>query len=347
MVHVAVDAMGGDYAPGEIIKGVDQALALNADLAVTLVGDEERIGDQVKACAAAHGGRLRLLHAPEVIQGDEDPGLAIRRKRNSSLVVALEMVRRGEADAVLSAGSTGALMAGGVLFLGRLEGISRPALLTVLPTFQGGGVVLLDVGAHMDARPTQLLQYAFMGRIYARHLLGCPEPRVGLLNVGTEPKKGNSRTREAYVLFQKYVPGFCGNIEGTDLFAGAADVAVCDGFVGNILLKATEGLARGILESLRAELGAGLRSRIGAALALPALRRLRDRMDSTEYGGAPLVGVKGLCIKCHGSSRAPSIRQALLKQAYPFVALKVTELFQEALAEISLPTKEDGHPLEK
>ncbi len=337
-----MDAMGGDFAPGAIVEGAVAALHAREDLHIVLVGRRENIGEALKGFSYP-AERLSVTHAEEVIRSDDDPGLAIRNKKGSSMVTALRLVQSGEADAALSAGNTGAFMAGGLLFLGRLSGISRPALLAVLPSFSGKPVVVLDMGANMDARPEQLVQYAFMGRIYAQKLLGRADPRVALLNVGSEPNKGNSQARKAFALFQEYVPGFSGNIEGTEIFFNAADVVVCDGFVGNIMLKITEGLARGILGQMKKEFTAAGRYRLGAALLKPALLQLRAKIDDAEYGGAPLVGVRGLCIKCHGSSKARTIEQALLCQAYPFVQNRVLELFQETLAEtICLGKEEDG-----
>ncbi len=341
MIRLAVDAMGGDHAPQEIVHGAVAALRERADLKISLVGRREQI-EKILDGVARPGERLEIIHASEVIRSSDNPGLSIRRKKESSLVTALQLLRMGQADAVLSAGNTGAIMAGALLFLGRLPQITRPALLAVMPGFDGAPFVLIDAGANMDARPEQLVQYAFMGRIYAQKLLGCPAPRVALLNVGTEQNKGNSQTKKALPLFQEYVPDFCGNIEGTDIFFNSADVVVCDGFVGNILLKTTEGLARGIMGRLKEELTHSLRSRAGALLMQPALLKLRGQIDSTEHGGAPLVGVKGLCVKCHGSSRARSIEQAVLRQVYPFIHYRLEALFEEALQETPLPVKEGG-----
>jgi len=331
LIRIAIDAMGGDQAPGAIVQGSVAALGSRDDLHIALVGRQSSIEKALRGLTYPQQ-RLSIVHADDVISGNDDPGLAIRGKKGSSMVVALQMVSSDQADAVLSAGNTGALMAGGLLLLGRLKGISRPALLAVLPGFAGDPVVVLDVGANMDARPEQLVQYAFMGRIYAQKLLGKAEPRVALLNVGTEANKGNSQVKKAHALFKELVPGFCGNIEGTGFFFGAADVVICDGFIGNIFLKITEGLARGVLGQLKQEFGFSFRYRLGAALLRPVFFRLRAKLDDSEYGGAPLVGVKGLCIKCHGSSKARSIEQAILCQAYPFVKDRVLDLFQEALA---------------
>ncbi len=337
-VRVAVDVMGGDHAPGEIVRGALAAVRDREDLQVLLVGREGPVRELLRH-EEYPAERVAVIPAAEVIAFDDDPGLAIRSKRQSSMVVALELARSGRADAVVSAGNTGALMAGGVFFLGRLPGISRPALLILMPSFTGEPVLLLDVGANMDARPEQLVQYAFMGLIYAREVLGLTGPRVALLNIGMEQNKGNQQVKKAYDLFQKYVPGFSGNIEGTDFFFHAADVVVCDGFVGNILLKITEGLSRCILNVLREEASSGPRLRLGAALFRPALHRLRSRVDSSEYGGALLAGVQGVCIKCHGSSRARAVEQALLRQAFPLVRRNLQELFGAAAVESVAITK--------
>ncbi|MDW7739911.1 MAG: phosphate acyltransferase PlsX [Bacillota bacterium] len=334
MVKVAVDAMGGDHAPDEIVAGTVKALSILEDLEIILVGHKEII-EKTLTKFEYQKNRVEILHAEEVINGNDDPGLSIRKKRESSMVKALQLVRSSEADAVLSAGNTGALMAGGLLFLGRLKGISRPALLTAMPSFSDTPILFLDVGANMDARPEQLLQYAFMGRIYAQQILNCQEPKVALFNVGTEANKGNNQVRKAYALFNEYLPNFYGNIEGTDVFFSDADVVICDGFVGNIFLKTSEGLSRAILGFFKQEIPKNLRSKIGAFLLKPVFLRLRNKIDDSGYGGAPLMGVKGLCIKCHGSARARSIEQALIKQAYPFVKKNVTKQLQAALEELS------------
>ncbi len=340
MVRVAVDAMGGDYAPGEIVAGAVSALNSLDDLHLNLVGREEQVGESLKGLRFPKE-RLEITHAEEVIKSDDDPGLSIRSKKKSSMVKTLQMVRSREADAALSAGNTGALMAGGLLFLGRLEGISRPALLTAMPSFSGKAVLFLDVGANMDSTPNQLLQYAYMGRVYAQQILDCPEPRLALLNVGVEPNKGNSQVKRAYTLFQEHLPGFYGNIEGTDVFFTELDVIICDGFVGNIFLKTAEGLSRAILGHFRQEIPKKPGYKLGAALLKPVFHNLRDAIDDSGYGGAPLLGVNGLCIKCHGSSKARSIEQALIKQAYPFVKRNVTGKLQSALEDLADQVGED------
>lgn len=334
MVKVAVDAMGGDNAPGEIVRGALSALSYLDDLYILLVGRQDAIAAELDGTNYPRE-RIQIVHAEEIIECDDDPGLSIRSKKESSMVKALHLVRAGEADAALSAGNTGALMAAGVLFLGRLSGISRPALLTPMPSFGGQPVLYLDVGANMDARPEQLLQYAFLGRIYAQQVIGMAEPRIALLNVGVEANKGNSQVKKAYTLFEEHLPGFCGNVEGTNTFFNAADVVVCDGFVGNIFLKTSEGISRAILSYFRNGIKTKLRYKLGAYLLQPVFLGLREKVDSSGYGGAPLLGINGLCIKCHGSSKARSIEQALIKQAYPFVRNQVTMLMQGALKELA------------
>lgn len=342
MVRVAVDAMGGDHAPGEIVRGAAAAVSVNPDLRVILVGQEERVEQCLNGLDCPRD-RISLVPARDVILNDDEPGLAVRQKPGSSMVTALQMARFGQAEASLSSGNTGALMTAGVLSLGRLSGISRPALLTVLPRFSGGPVVLLDAGANMDARPEQMLQYAYMGSIYSRKLLGCENPKVALLNVGSEKNKGNSRVRKAYRLFERFLPEFYGNIEGTEVFSNSADVIVCDGFAGNVLLKTSEGLSREIMNLLKQQIRSRPRLYLGAALFKPALQNLRRQVDVTEYGGAPLLGVNGVCIKCHGSSRARAIELALLKQVYPFVRQNLVGLFQQALDEIAPKLREEGY----
>lgn len=330
--------MGGDYAPAEIIKGAISALSSLEDLTVVLVGRQD---DIEKCLTGLHYpfGRLAIRHADEVIGCADDPGLSIRNKKRSSLVTALQMVKNGDASAAISAGNTGALMAAGVLFLGRMGRISRPALLTPMPSFSGRPVLYLDVGANMDASPMQLLQYAHMGRIYAQQILGIAEPRVALLNVGVEANKGNSQIKKAYTLFKDNLPGFSGNIEGTEAYFDLADVVVCDGFVGNIFLKTSEGLSRAILSYFRREIQAGFRYKMGAFLLRPVFMSLKELVDTSGYGGAPLLGVKGLCVKCHGSSKAGAIEQAIYKQVYPFVKHRVLECFEQAL--LALPPEGD------
>ncbi len=305
-LHVAVDAMGGDHAPREVVAGAVQAArALGAQ--VILVGRGRVLEEELRRAGGAPG--IRIEDAPEVIEMAEAPAMALRRKRRASIPVAIDLVRRGEADAMVSAGNTGAAMAAALFGLGRVEGIDRPAIAAALPTTRGRAI-LVDVGANVDCRPKHLVQFAAMGTVYAR-VLGIREPRVGVLSNGTEDTKGNDLVIRAAELLRQSGLRFIGNVEGREFFDGAADVVVCDGFVGNLVLKFGEGLALGIFALLRDELSRGLRVRLGAALAARGLRAVKRRMDYTEYGGAPLLGVNGVCIISHGSSRAKTIRNAV------------------------------------
>jgi glycerol-3-phosphate acyltransferase PlsX len=329
LLRVAVDAMGGDNAPAEIVKGVISAVNRAMDLEVLLVGSAkaiyESIGHEINM------PRIKVIDTEEVIGNDEDPGLAIRRKKKASMVVAMELVRHGEAEAVISAGNTGALMAGGLLFLGRLNGIKRPALLTVIPTFKGGGIVLLDVGANVDAKPEHMLQYALMGKIYAQELLEKENPRIALLNVGSEENKGSAKIKTAYSLLKKNVHNFVGNVEAKDIFQNMTDVLICDGFGGNVLLKSIEGVSRDIFSYLHAEIKKDIKARVASTLLLSVFKRVRANLDESEHGGALLIGVKGVCIKCHGASNGKTIAQALLKQVYPFVNNMTNRKIEEAM----------------
>jgi phosphate acyltransferase len=330
-LRVAVDAMGGDYAPREVVGGAVQA-AMDLGVEVLLVGPTNQIERELHSLG---GGALpvTVVEAPEVIDMGEAPAMALRRKRQASILVAVETMRRGDADAVVGAGNTGAAMAASLLRLGRIEGIDRPAIAAVLPTLRGRAI-LVDVGANVDCRPKHLLQFAVMGSVYANRVLGIAEPRVGLMSNGTEETKGNEVVIRAAELLRSSGLHFTGNIEGRDFFGGVADVAVCDGFVGNLLLKFGEGLALGIFTLLREELSRGLLVRLGVALATPRLRALARRMDYTEYGGAPLLGVNGICIITHGSSKAKAIRNSIALAAES-VRAKMVEAIRTDIARLS------------
>jgi len=339
LVKVAVDAMGGDYAPGEIVKGAVEALADCPDLTIYLVGKEDLIRQYLER-EKFPKERVEIIHAEDVIYGEDNPGLSIKTKKESSMVKAQLMVRDGAADAILSAGNTGALMAGGTLFLGRIQGVSRPALLTIIPAFENDSLVLLDVGANMDARPEQLVQYALMGQLYAQNVLKRDNPSVGLINVGAEHNKGNEQARKAFELIDHEVHNFNGNIEGNEILNGKVDVAVCDGFVGNVLLKTIEGLSKGLFSSLKEEFTRNWINTIGASLLQNSFRGLQERMDESEYGGAPLIGVNGICIKCHGSSKSKAVKMALSKQIHPLVQNRVNDSIEEVLVETNSCRKE-------
>lgn len=316
MVVVSLDAMGGDHAPREIVRGAVEALK-NYQVKILLVGPTELLKAELDAVFQENSlsqerykERLEIVPADQVIGMDEEPALALRRKKDASIAVATRLVRDGKAQTVVSAGSTGAQMAAAVLILGRLRGVERPAIATVLPGPRGPRV-LVDSGANVDSRPKHLEQYAYMGSVYAENLIRIPRPRVGLLNVGEEEAKGNELTKAAYQLLKVSSLNFIGNIEGREILSGDADVIVCDGFVGNVVLKLTEGLSKTLMEMIKSELMSSFRTKLGGALAMPGFKALRDRLDYSEYGGAPLLGVNGLSIICHGSSRSRAIRHAI------------------------------------
>lgn len=302
--------MGGDHAPRAVISGALDALA-SLDIDLTLIGPkatiEAELGNQGKRAATQH---LRIVEAPEVIGMGEAPVASVRSKRHSSIVVGLELVARGEADAFVTAGNTGATMAAAVLELRRMEGIERPALATAFPT-RSGPCLLLDVGANAEAKAQNLAQFGVMGSVYAERVLGLPHPRVGLLNIGEEESKGNAVYQEAHHLLRDAPIHFIGNIEGKDIPAGSADVVVMDGFVGNALIKLAEGIGGNLLEIIQQEIRANpFTTALGIGL-LPAFRRIRRRVDWAEYGGAPLLGVNGVCIIGHGRSNPLAVRKAV------------------------------------
>lgn len=307
-MRIAVDAMGGDYAPQEIVAGAYES-ARQVSFEIVLVGDTE----QIEAHLSRRGrpSNLHIHHASQVITMEDSPVMAIRRKRDSSLVVAAKLVKEGKADALVSMGNTGAVGVVAKLLWGSLPYVDRPAIATVLPTYTGR-CVLLDSGATVDCSPRQLLDFALMGQIYAAQVLEIPNPRVGLLNIGEEATKGNSVTKEAYQLLMTHLKEeFVGNVEGKTFFEGVADVVVCDGFVGNVFLKTGEGVAETVLKIIKEELTRNRLNRLPLALLKPAFERVKRRLDYREYGGAPLLGVDGVCIIGHGRSDRYAVRQAI------------------------------------
>lgn len=309
-VRIAIDAMGGDHAPDEIVAG---ALRAREELGVEvlLVGDPQQI--QSKLPPKTNLEKIEIVNAEDAISMDEEPLSAIRRKPKASINVAMDLVKKQQADAVVSAGHSGAAMAAALLRLGRLPGIDRPAIGAVFPTMVAGKPVLvLDVGANVDCRPKFLEQFAVMGSLYSQYVLGTPEPKVGLLNIGEEDCKGNDAAVRAHQLIRENKQiTFVGNAEGRDVLSGRFDVIVCDGFVGNVLLKFAEAVGEILLQIMREELPQGWRGQIGTAILKPNLRRIKQRVDHAEHGGALLLGVGGVCIISHGSSQAPSIFNAI------------------------------------
>lgn len=304
-ITIAVDAMGGDHAPFAVLEGVDTALAADAGLRVMLVGP-----DEVVRPFAEGRDRVEAVVATQVIAMDEHPASAVRGKRDSSIVVGCRLVKEGRADGFFSAGSTGAAMAAATLVIGRIPGVQRPAIATVIPT-AGSPCVLLDVGANADCKPEHLAQFAAMGSLYAATTLGIASPRVGLLNIGEEPSKGSALAQEAYVLMEASVPGFVGNVEGRDIPAGAVDVVVTDGFTGNVALKLMEGMSKQLLGQFKRALTSSLVNKVAAAVLKPSLDQMRDKLDPDVHGAAPLLGVAGLALIGHGSSSSRAIASAL------------------------------------
>jgi phosphate acyltransferase len=325
-MKLALDAMGGDHAPKEIVLGAIKAVQEFDDVHICLVGDEAKIKEHL----TPHD-RISILHTEEVILGTDEPVKAVRRKKNSSMVLAAKLVADKEADGCISAGNTGALMATGLFVVGRIEGIERPALAPTLPTIGGEGFLLLDVGANVDAKPEHLLQNAIMGSIYAENVRGVKNPRVGLLNIGTEEKKGNELSKLAFDLLKEAPVNFIGNVEARDLLDGVADVVVTDGFTGNMVLKTIEGTALSVFKMLKTTLYSSLKTKIAAAVLKPDLMQLKAKMDYSEYGGAGLFGLKAPVIKAHGSSDANSVYNAI-RQTRDMVEKKVAPTIKEAIS---------------
>lgn len=326
-MKLAIDAMGGDHAPEQIIAGVNRALKDMPDLELLIFGDQAKIAPLLEESA-----RAEMVHAPDVILGTDEPVRAVRRKKDSSLVMMAQAVADQQAAACVSAGNTGALMAAGLFVVGRIEGVERPALAPTFPTVDGAGFVMLDAGANSDAKPEHLLQYAVMGSVYAEKVRGIKKPRVGLLNIGTEEKKGNDLTKAAYKLLSD-APDlhFIGNVESRELLNGVADVVVTDGFTGNMVLKTIEGSALSIFSMLKTALTASTKSKIGALLLKDELRGLKNKMDYAEYGGAGLFGLKAPVIKAHGSSDANAFYHAI-EQAHKMAQANVPAIIQSQIA---------------
>lgn len=310
-VRIAVDVMGTDYGPEEIIKGAIEAVE-EYKCDVVLVGDESQIRTILAKHHAQNNAKLLINHASQVIIMSEHPGIAVKTKKDASIVVATSLLHKKECDALVSSGSTGAAVAAALFGLGRIKGIERPSIATPIPNLKGT-TVLLDSGAKVDAKPSQMVQGAIMGSIYAELLLGIKQPRVGLLNIGEEETKGNEQALATYPLLKKAQNiNFVGNVEGRDMNAGTVDVVVCDGFVGNVVLKVSEGLARAIMKLIKeALINGGFLAKVGAVLIKQALKGLKKKLDPAEYGGALLLGVKAPFIICHGSSKAKAIKNAI------------------------------------
>lgn len=309
-VVVALDAMGGDYAPIETVKGAVEAVAEHPEIKVILVGKEEAIRNELKKYTYSQDN-IEVKNATEIIDMGEVPTKAIREKKDSSLVVAMNLVRNDQADAVVSAGSTGAILVGGQIVVGRIKGIKRPALAPFLPSKKGFSL-LIDCGANVDARPEHLLQFAQMGSVYFENVMGKRNPTVGIVNIGTEEEKGNQLVKETYPLLKECKDiNFIGSVEAREIAKGGCDILVCEAFVGNVILKFFEGVALTFLGCIKEGLLSSLRTKIGAVLVKPALKGLLKTFDVSSQGGAPLLGLKGLVVKAHGNSKSNEIRTAL------------------------------------
>ena len=310
--RIAVDGMGGDRAPGVVVDGAVQA-ARSSDVEVILVGQKDRLERELQRYTPLPPN-LKVQHAAEVIKMSESPATSVRRKPDSSICKIVDLAKTGQADAIVSAGNTGAMVCAASLGLGLLQGIERPGIAIVIPSLKGP-VVVIDVGANIDPKPSHFFQYGLMGATYVRHVIGEPNPSVGLLNVGEEASKGTDLLKQSFKLLEESSLNFIGNVEGRDIYTGKCNVIVCDGFVGNVALKVSEGMAFALAELLKRELKRTLWNKLGAALLLPAFGRLKKQMDYAQYGGAPLLGVNGACFISHGSSNAKAIRNAIAAAA--------------------------------
>ena len=329
MIKIAVDAMGGDNAPGEIIAGTVMAANVRKDIQIALIGQKDVVSAELKK-HTYNTEQIQVVNATEVIETGEPPVNAIRKKKDSSIVVGMNMVRQGEADAFCSAGSSGAILVGGQVIVGRIKGVERPPLAPLIPTEKGVSL-LVDCGANVDARPSHLVQFAKMGSIYMEHVIGIPNPRVAIVNIGAEEEKGNALVKETFPLLKECKDiNFIGSIEAREIPHGYADVIVCEAFVGNVILKLYEGVGATLIGMVKKGMMGTLRSKIGALLVKPALKETLKSFDASQYGGAPLLGCKGLVVKTHGSSRRTEVCNAVL-QCVTFKEQQINEKIKESL----------------
>ena len=335
MIKIAVDAMGGDNAPSEIVKGAVEAVSERPDITVCLTGQEDIIKKELEKYTYKKE-QIEIVPASEVIETGEPPVNAIRKKKDSSIVVGMNLVKRGEADGFVSAGSSGAILVGGQVIVGRIKGVERPPLAPLIPTERGFSL-LIDCGANVDARPSHLVQFAQMGSIYMEHVMGVKRPRVAIVNIGAEEEKGNALVKETFPLL-KECPGinFIGSIEAREIPHGGADVIVCEAFVGNVILKLYEGVGATMISMIKKGMMSSLRSKIGALLIKPALKSTLKSFDASQYGGAPLLGLKGLVVKTHGSSKANEVKISII-QCIAFKEQAISEKIGQCLS----PREED------
>lgn len=329
VTNIALDAMGGDNAPAEIVKGAIEAIEKEPSMKVFLIGIQEAVEKELIKYQY-NKSQIEVIHASEVIETAEPPVNAIRKKKDSSMVVGMKMVKEGKADAFVSAGSSGALLVGGQVIVGRIKGVERPPLAPLIPTGKGVSL-LIDCGANVDARATHLVQFAKMGSIYMEHVLGVERPKVGIVNIGAEEDKGNALVKETFPLLKEQEDiHFIGSVEAREIPHGQADVVVCEAFVGNVILKLYEGLGAVLISKIKGGMMATLRSKIGALLVKPALKQTLKKFDASEYGGAPLLGLNGLVVKTHGSAKAKEVCNTL-QQCVVFKQQKINEKIKESI----------------
>lgn len=329
VVKVAVDAMGGDNAPVAIVQGAIDAVNEEERVKVFLVGRREIIEEELKKYTY-DTSRVEIVHAEEVIETAEAPVMAIRKKKDSSIVKSMNMVKEGTCDAFVSAGSTGAVLVGGQVIVGRIKGVERPPLAPLIPT-ENGVALLVDCGANVDARPSHLVQFAKMGSVYMESVMGVKNPKVGIVNNGAEEEKGNALVKETFPLLKNCPEiNFIGSVEARDIPAGVADVIVCEAFVGNVILKMYEGVGASLIKKVKAGMMSSLRSKIGAVLVKPALKKTLKAFDLDQYGGAPMLGLNGLVVKSHGSSNAVEIKNSVL-QCVTFMEQKINDKIKEKI----------------
>jgi len=329
-MKIALDAMGGDYAPSTTVEGAIRALQEDGDLEIILVGDKEEIEQELKKQEYS-GDQITIRHASQTVEMEDSPLTALRKKKDSSIRVAVDLVKSGEADAMVSAGNSGVVMATALHVLGKLPGVERPAIAAVMPSLKDH-FVLIDAGANVDCKPTHLFQFAVMGEAYARYIFNIESPKIGLLSIGEEDIKGNELTRETFKILKDSKLNFIGNVEGKDIFEGEADVVVCDGFVGNIALKIAEGLAETTAKILKKEISEKAVGKVNLMLLKDALKSFKKKTDYSEYGGAPLIGLKQPCIIAHGRSTSKAIKNAIMVAA-TFHRKRVCEVVSQEFIE--------------
>lgn len=329
MIKVAVDAMGGDYAPAEMVAGAVQAVNANKEISVLLVGQEQAVSEELKKHKFP-AEQIQIVPASEIIETEEPPVNAIRKKKDSSIVVGMNLVKKKEADAFVSAGSSGAILVGGQVIVGRIKGVERPPLAPLIPTEKGVSL-LIDCGANVDARASHLVQFARMGSIYMEHVMGVKNPRVAIVNIGAEEEKGNALVKETFPLLKSCSDiNFIGSIEAREIPHGGADVIVCEAFVGNVILKLYEGVGATLISKVKGGMMVNLRSKIGALLVKPALKETLKSFDASQYGGAPLLGLNGLVVKTHGNSKANEVCNSIL-QCVTFKEQGINDKIRESL----------------